>query len=53
MAIVEENFPRGGKSRDEKRERPANEKKCRWIREKEFEKKKKKKTKRAPPSFSL
>ena len=27
MAIVEENFPRGAKNKDEKRERPANEKK--------------------------
>ena len=34
MAIVEENFPRGGKSRDEKRERPANEKK--WKNESLF-----------------
>ena len=34
MDIVEENFPRGGKSRDEKRERPANEKK--WKNESLF-----------------
>jgi hypothetical protein len=34
MAIVEENFPRGGKSRDVKRERPANEKK--WKNESLF-----------------
>jgi len=27
MAIVEENFPRGAKSKDDKRERHANEKK--------------------------
>lgn len=27
MAIVEENFPRGSKTKDDKRERHANEKK--------------------------
>lgn len=27
MAIVEENFPRGSKSKDDRRERPPNEKK--------------------------